>query len=209
MAENNVKFQVIVGCCKLNDNPDKMGIGITLNNLPTMSWSFKNDMDHFRNTTTGNFVLMGRNTWESIPEKFRPLPNRINIIVSSNADKLNEEKQQKYNLGSVNIHFVKSIDEGINYYIDKNKEPQHMHKELFIIGGENIYTQVIEKYPKNIDKLFITMIDNIYPCDKYFPIKKYLDLNPKLIFDMPKKNDVNSLSVFKENITYCIKVYKF
>jgi len=45
-------------------------------------WDIPEDMKHFKNVTFGHIVLMGRNTWESIPEKFRPLPNRKNIVVT-------------------------------------------------------------------------------------------------------------------------------
>ena len=232
MDLDDIKYQVIVGCCNLypvntnrtDTNTKKLGIGIMLNNVPTMAWSFSDDMQHFKNTTTGNFVLMGRLTWDSIPEKFRPLPNRINIIVSSNADKLNEEKYQKYdtNISTINIqgltntnkaydfiHFVKSIEEGFEFYKTKYREQKYMYKELFVIGGEHIYNQIIEKYPNNIDKLFITILDNTYPCNKYFPLEKYMEYNPKLIFETSKKNDTNNLSIFKEQITYHIEVYKF
>ena len=44
-------------------------------------WHFPNDMKYFKDTTEGHFVIMGRKNFESIPHKFRPLPNRTNIIV--------------------------------------------------------------------------------------------------------------------------------
>jgi dihydrofolate reductase len=50
------------------------------NQLP---WRIKEDMEFFKQQTTGKTVVMGRNTWESIPERFRPLPNRKNIVVTS------------------------------------------------------------------------------------------------------------------------------
>ena len=61
---------------------DKLGIGKN-NKLP---WDIPEDLAHFKNITTKfetleNVVLMGRNTWESIPNKFRPLKDRINIIL--------------------------------------------------------------------------------------------------------------------------------
>lgn len=61
---------------------DKRGIGID-NKLP---WTNKADMAHFRTTTTGHTVIMGRNTYESIPREFRPLKNRINIVISRDDD---------------------------------------------------------------------------------------------------------------------------
>ncbi len=51
-----------------------------------MPWHLPEDLAHFRDTTLGDPVIMGRNTWLSLPEKFRPLPGRMNIVVSRNAD---------------------------------------------------------------------------------------------------------------------------
>ena len=47
-----------------------------------MPWHLPEDLAHFRRTTAGAPVLMGRTTWESLPERFRPLPGRANIVVS-------------------------------------------------------------------------------------------------------------------------------
>lgn len=47
--------------------------------------AFCGDMRHFRETTRSKPVIMGRKTWESLPEKFRPLPRRLNVVVSRNA----------------------------------------------------------------------------------------------------------------------------
>lgn len=48
----------------------------------TLPWHIPEDLRHFREVTQGKMVLMGRKTWESLPEKHRPLPNRKNIVVS-------------------------------------------------------------------------------------------------------------------------------
>ena len=57
----------------------KSGIGKN-NSLP---WNLRKDIIYFLETTTGNIVIMGKNTWNSIPIKFKPLKNRINIVISS------------------------------------------------------------------------------------------------------------------------------
>ena len=46
-------------------------------------WHLPDDFKRFKNITSGHHIIMGRKTWESIPEKFKPLPNRVNIIISS------------------------------------------------------------------------------------------------------------------------------
>lgn len=51
----------------------------------TMPWHLPEDLAHFRECTRGEAVFMGRKTWESLPERFRPLPGRENIVISSQA----------------------------------------------------------------------------------------------------------------------------
>lgn len=51
-----------------------------------MPWHLREDFEHFRRTTEGHPVIMGRRTWESLPEKSRPLPDRTNIVITSDAD---------------------------------------------------------------------------------------------------------------------------
>lgn len=50
----------------------------------TMPWHLPEDFTHFRHTTAGHPVIMGRRSWESLPPKFRPLPGRTNIVITSN-----------------------------------------------------------------------------------------------------------------------------
>lgn len=218
-------YQVIVGACHIqNQNPDqKLGIGIILNETPMIPWIIRSDIDHFRNTTIGNFVLMGRITWESIPNEFKPLSNRINIIISSKADQLNETKYTLYNnitnvnlqgLDGINkaydyIHFVSSIEEGFNFYRKCIQLNKYKNKELFVIGGETIYKQMIEKFPNELDKLYMTEIYCTFPCTTFFPIDLYLKKENRLIFEILKRTDKNILSLSQEKIEYGIKVYKF
>ena len=94
------------------------------NGLP---WRLRSDMLRFKRLTMGqgtSAVLMGRTTWETIPEMFRPLVDRINIVVTRN---------QEYTLDNAIV--VYSIDEGIQLATDKNCD------ECWIIGGANVYEQ--------------------------------------------------------------------
>ena len=67
-------FSLVVAVCK------NMGIGMD-GGLP---WKLSEDLKHFRRTTENGTVIMGRKTWDSIPEKYRPLKNRKNIVLSTN-----------------------------------------------------------------------------------------------------------------------------
>lgn len=94
------------------------------NGLP---WRLRSDMLRFKRLTMGqgsSAVLMGRTTWETIPEMYRPLVDRINIVVTRN---------QAYVLDDAEV--VYSIEEGIQFATDKNCD------ECWIIGGANVYEQ--------------------------------------------------------------------
>ena len=175
---------IVAGCETENDN---LGIGFD-NNIP---WTLSKDIIHFKNTTTGHFVLMGFNTWLSIPNK--PLQNRINIVVTSKHEKYNVEKYNLYEKKSTGtsipgfnggdklydyVIFVPSLEDGIKFYLKMSQFPEYERSDLFIVGGESIYNQVLKHYSTYIDKIFLTRIDKKFTCNKYFDIslinqKKY------------------------------------
>nr|AIA18785.1 Dihydrofolate reductase [uncultured bacterium] len=115
------------------------------NDLP---WNLPDDMKFFMNTTKGHHCIMGRKNYESIPEKFRPLPNRTNIVVTRQKD-----------FHAPNCIVVNSIDEALAIP-RKNKET-----EAFIIGGAEIYRYAMEQ----TDRMYLTEIDAIIDGDTHFP----------------------------------------
>ena len=131
------------------------GIGKN-NKLP---WKCKEDMLFFKNMTSNNIVIMGRNTFESIGKK--PLKNRINIVLS------NTLKQTKeYD----NLFICENLKNVLNICKKEN------NKEIFIIGGQKIYSFFIEKFQnnKNIDiKLYITTLYENYNCDTFFEFNPF------------------------------------
>ncbi|QHX35986.1 dihydrofolate reductase [Spiroplasma sp. TIUS-1] len=121
------------------------------NKLP---WNIKEDLKHFKNYTKGKDVLMGKNTWESLPLK--PLPNRKNIIVST---KLNLDKS---------IQAIVETDLTKVLYQYKNSD-----KELVVIGGGKIYQQALDL----ADKLIISIIKEKYIGDTYAPTVDFAKFN--------------------------------
>lgn len=106
-------------------------------------WHFKEDMKFFRETTTGNTVLMGRKTFESLPHA---LPNRRNVVISSDKSFTAE--------GAEVFH---GVDEALKATENDN---------VFVIGGGMIYKELLPL----CDKLYLTEIDSeCYDADVYFP----------------------------------------
>ena len=141
-------FNLIVALCKNN------GIGKN-GDIP---WKITKDLKYFKdvtsfNKTSGeNVVIMGRKTWESIPEKFKPLSNRINIVLSKT---LSDTSLKDYN----NTFVYKSLNDVLSMSYQKSN--------IFVIGGGQIYEEAI-KHPM-CDKLYITEIYKDYECDTFFP----------------------------------------
>lgn len=113
------------------------------------------DLKHFKELTEYNIVIMGRNTWESLPKKetLPRLPNRINVIVSNSMLKDIDEEI----LGHLTV--VMTLEKAIDYI-------QAGDKNVFIIGGGQLYTTLLPY----CDSIYLTKIfkkhDNI---DTYFP----------------------------------------
>jgi dihydrofolate reductase len=115
------------------------------NDLP---WNLPDDMKYFMQTTKQHHVIMGRKNYESIPEKFRPLPNRTNIVIT----------RQK-TLHAPGCEIVHSLDDALTI-ARKNKE-----KEVFIIGGAEIFRQGMQV----TQRMYLTEIHAMVDGDIYFP----------------------------------------
>lgn len=115
------------------------------NDLP---WSLPDDMKFFKETTKGHSVIMGRKNYESIPHKFRPLPNRQNIVVT---------RQDDYRAEGCTV--VNSIQEGI--------EKANKNGDLYIIGGGQIYTEALEN--DLVDEMLLTEVQASIDADVFFP----------------------------------------
>lgn len=149
-----MKFHLIVAVCKNN------GIGMN-GNLP---WRIKEDLAFFSKLTKGkcnnnNAVIMGRNTYNSLPKHY--LDKRDNFIISSTLF-IDEEKS-----GGEKIKTFKTIIELINYIQDISFNFNlKKYDDIWVIGGSSIYNQFIEM--GLIDICYITYIDKEYTCDTFF-----------------------------------------
>lgn len=116
-------------------------------------WRYSEDMKFFKNQTTNGTVIMGRKTWESIGSK--PLPNRVNIVLSSQPQTLSQ-----------NVFWFKSKDEVLEFLNINNSSSYN--KNIYIIGGNQIY----ELFADNITKWYVTRIpDEInHPNATYFNV---------------------------------------
>jgi dihydrofolate reductase len=112
-------------------------------------WPISEDLKRFKRLTSGNIVIMGKKTWESLPK--RPLPGRTNIVLTDDPKEIID--------GSVTAY---SIEDALS----KCEEG----KEIFVIGGGSVYRQFMQV----ADRLYITHVHRNAPADVYFP---EIDLN--------------------------------
>jgi len=121
---------------------------IGLNNQ--MPWHLPEDLAHFKRTTLGSPVLMGRKTWESIPVKFRPLPGRTNLVVT---------RQTDWHADGAQV--VHSLEEGLTVALAHCPEG----KDLWVMGGAEIYAQAAAI----ADEAVVTEIEQDFEGDANAP----------------------------------------
>ena len=119
-------------------------IGID-NRLP---WHLPQDLAHFKAHTSGCPVIMGRKTWDSLPPKFRPLPGRINIVVTRQTDWQGD--------GAVTRH---SLPDAITHLQDSNAT------EVWVIGGAQVYEQALPLAQRAV----VTVIHKDFHGDAFAP----------------------------------------
>ena len=120
---------------------DKRGLGRD----GKLLWQIPEDLKRFKRITLGYAVIMGRKTFESIGQ---PLPERLNIIVT---------RDRNYQVADCMV--CHSLSEAIHEAKSKDQ------KEIFIIGGGEIYQQAIG----TADKLYLTLIKGDFGADTFFP----------------------------------------
>ena len=106
-----------------------------------LPWHLPSDLKRFKEITQGGTVVMGRKTWESIPAKFRPLPNRRNLVVSRN--------------GCDAPEVFASLDDAI----------EAAGEDCFVIGGGEIYAQALAR----AERVYATEVEADVEGDAMFP----------------------------------------
>ena len=129
-----------------------------------LAWSSKTDMQFFKNKTENQLVIMGKNTYFSLPERARPLPRRLNIVLTHNPEKYIEE----YNENS--DHVIFTADDDIHHFILNNREAfiqryPYLNPDfkIMIIGGKNIY----EQFLPFCEIIWMSRFKQDYSCDLF------------------------------------------
>jgi dihydrofolate reductase/thymidylate synthase len=128
-----------------------------------LPWKLPEDMAHFKKVTTAaadgktNAVIMGRKTWESIPPKFRPLSNRVNVVLSrSSADPTFASGFPS------DVLVASSVKDAVAQLATRDDI-----SEIFAIGGESVYKEAVDM--ASCSRIFLTRIAKDIECDAFFP----------------------------------------
>ena len=152
LESRKIQLKLIVATCQDN------GIGKD-NNLP---WRLKSELAYFarltkttRDFSKQNAVLMGRRTWQSIPDRVRPLRNRLNIVLTS---------QPKTEISdSPDVLVCRSFPEAVQL-VDSLSDKL---ESCWVIGGSSVYEEAMSNI--RLEKLYITRILKDFDCDRFLP----------------------------------------
>lgn len=122
--------------------------GIGKNN--DLMWHLPADMKFFKETTLGHIVVMGRKNFDSIPERFRPLVGRENVVLTRNTA-----------YSAENCQVFHSLEACLAAYENETE------RYVYIIGGGQIYKQALQL--NCVDEMYITHVDHVYGADTFFP----------------------------------------
>jgi dihydrofolate reductase len=112
----------------------------------TLPWHLPEDLAHFKRTTLGCPVIMGRKTWDSLPARFRPLPGRVNIVVTRDADWAAE--------GAAAAHSLQAA-----------RDLCPPNSDAWVIGGAQIYAQALPL----ASSIVVTEIAQAFEGDAFAP----------------------------------------
>lgn len=121
-----------------------------------MPWDVPEDLQHFKQVTMGEVLVMGRRTWASFPDSVRPLPGRISIVVS----KTFSEDPNDPNLAHDGVHVVQDLQQGLKLSGQLKTSPT-----IWVIGGGTLYDQAIGEASVVERSLFNLNVDG----DTYAP----------------------------------------
>jgi dihydrofolate reductase len=139
--ESKIRVNIIVAGVPIR-NSSLLGIGYQ-GRIP---WYLSEDLRYFRQITLSHIVIMGRRTWESIPETHRPLAGRANIVISRNGDARNFS----------GARLVRDLDEALS--CARTLIKYGARTEVFIIGGAELYRTYLTEHPKEWYRLYLTRI---------------------------------------------------
>lgn len=150
-----------------------------------LPWKLAADMEYFRRLTSStgepgrrNAVVMGRKTWQSIPDRFRPLKGRLNIVLSASSS---------LSLPDGVLH-CRSLEQALK------AAEEHQAEKVFVIGGAEVYALALD-HP-SLARVYMTEIEGDHRCDTFFPVLPAQ-------FELLSRSE----EMCENGVKYCFSVY--
>lgn len=204
MTDYRLKLKAVVAMCTSNN-------GIGLNG--TLPWKIPKDLKFFAHVTKytkdkskRNALIIGRKTWFSIPKQARPLPGRLNFIISNT---ISNKSELDFNpsANEDDIFIKKSFNEAIEFI---NGELKEKVESIYIIGGSQIYKEAFQH--NDFDTLFLTRVISPFDCDTFLEPNDFLasferinDVN-KIDADQINGFELNK-NLMDANVEYIFEIY--
>lgn len=130
-----------------------------------LPWRLPSDMRRFRELTIGGTVLMGRKTFESLPDAFRPLPGRRNVVVSANPDLAAAATAAEAGDGRGGATADDGPATSVELHHSIEAALTSCGEDCFVIGGGSVYEQALPL----VQRVYATVVHDSPPSDTFFP----------------------------------------
>jgi len=177
---------IVAGISIPRTNLQASGEVLGIGNKGKLPWRLKGDMEYFKQKTVNtlnpnkqNAVIMGRKTWESIPNSFKPLQHRLNIVISSQPSWLETLKgtgaigtssfEEAVNICRQRQQNANNLTNELEQEKEKEKEKEKEIESIFVIGGSAVYDAAIKS--GLCESIYLTKVYSAKEiiCDTYFP----------------------------------------
>lgn len=128
-------------------------------------WHLSEDLKFFARTTIGHPVIMGRRTWESFPEKFRPLPGRPNIVITSRPGSVPADGERVWAVGS----YAEALELAVSLLPAPGPEHEEPAREVWVIGGPGVWREAVSHRPLPLTRALVTTADLDVTGDTHAP----------------------------------------
>lgn len=169
-----------------------------------LPWHVAEDMRFFKEVTSGGTVVMGRKTWESIPAKFRPLPGRRNIVLSST---LTAPKGGDFEVSPSLLHALSLAakerecvaDVSSDAEVSKHGDSQEEERNCFLIGGVDSINESLERFSHLCDGIYATELKGTFDTDARISLSWQSRCT---------REDI-AVTLEPEGHSYCRRLYRF
>ncbi|MDO4920157.1 dihydrofolate reductase [Kocuria sp.] len=131
-----------------------------------LPWHLSEDLKFFARTTIGHPVVMGRRTWDSFPERVRPLPGRQNIVITSRPESVPADGERVWAVGSYAEAVAVALDV---LAAEPAAGPETEPREIWVLGGPGVWREAAAHTPLPLTRVLVTTVDLDVTGDTYAP----------------------------------------